>query len=526
VLLTFHSVLLLAMASLDLLLALYCAARLLANRGGWAFLGLMASIIAYSLGHALQVVDPDPSKSSYWTHAQQIGLTAFPAFFGLLALRTTHSAWAQSLVFRLILFAPVFLLLPAYGLGCFLQCHPAQNPVVHYVAGYIAGTRWHAVRDLYAVAYLSLAALRLLTQLSGSQRSHRNQTLLMLLAAMAPSALYLAALADRQSIWTSPTSPLLFNISSLLFAYSIFGNRFLDYNPIARELVFDRMLEAVILLDPHLRIIDFNNAATHIFPELEQHLLGEKLDHLYPHAPGLQELVTDCSDHGCELPETARGHTYEAHIQQLHLHGLLLGRMLRFNDVSRQVELRRDLERMATTDALTGVQNRGHLLTSLHREIKRAARLRSPLAILFLDLDLFKRINDTYGHSTGDDILQLFARTIQKNMRSTDLFGRYGGEEFLFVLTGTTQEQAQQVAEKVRKAIAALSHPVDSALISITTSIGIATYDNFDEHPSSDALIQRADAALYQAKAQGRNRVICWDAIEKGKLRQESGATV
>ena len=122
------------------------------------------------------------------------------------------------------------------------------------------------------------------------------------------------------------------------------------------------------------------------------------------------------------------------------------------------------------------------------------------------------RTNGTYGHNAGDEVLRIFAHAIQNNMRATDLFGRYGGEEFLFVLTGTTREQALQVAEKVRRSIAAQNPVIEGRHISFSTSIGVAVYDNFDEHMLPDELVHRADQALYLAKEGGRNRVVGWSA--------------
>jgi len=483
-------------AGFNLFLILYGLIRLRGSRGGWSFIGLLSTTFLFAMGYALESSDLEPWRSMLWSQIQHFAVTAFPAFYLMLVLQATNVSLARLPKLRLVLFGiPVILFA--------LHAQLNEHSLVHA----------KHIRNLYIHGYLTIALFRLLSQLGSSHRTHRIQTLLMLLASLAPWIMYLTDSITTLKPWSFDSAPFILTLTPFLFAFSIFSFRFLDFNPIARELVFDRMLEAILLIDHRLRIIDFNQAATRIFPELDRNMLGESVSLLYPHAEGLQQLVADCSDHGYELPETPLGHTYEAHIQGLVQHGTLLGRMLRFTDVSRQVELRRALERLATIDSLTGALNRRTLLESLSREIKRAARLRTPLAVLFLDLDFFKRINDTYGHNTGDEVLRVFARSIQKNMRDTDLFGRHGGEEFLFVLTGTTQEQALQVAEKVRSTVEAQKPLIEGKVIAFTTSIGITVYDSFETLLDGDLLINRADAALYQAKAKGRNRVECWENV-------------
>jgi diguanylate cyclase (GGDEF)-like protein len=161
-------------------------------------------------------------------------------------------------------------------------------------------------------------------------------------------------------------------------------------------------------------------------------------------------------------------------------------------------------ERRATTDLLTGIANRNHCLDRLEEALERSRRYGHPLSVLALDLDHFKAVNDRYGHAAGDAVLLRFAETISAVLRSIDVFGRMGGEEFLIVLPDTQLAGAGDVAERVRAAVEALSIPVDRAVLRITVSIGVAQMN----HTNVDALLLDADRALYQAKAQGRNRTV------------------
>ncbi len=166
------------------------------------------------------------------------------------------------------------------------------------------------------------------------------------------------------------------------------------------------------------------------------------------------------------------------------------------------------LERLATTDALTGLHNRRYLQQSLDFELARAQRASHPFCLLLLDIDHFKRVNDTWGHQVGDKVLVHLAQLLSDRLRATDLRARWGGEEFVALLLDSDRDAALHTAEKLRKAVEDAS--VDVGLdepVSITISIGVACFP--DHGADEKELFARADAALYRAKDSGRNRVEC-----------------
>ncbi|QCI62834.1 GGDEF domain-containing protein [Phreatobacter stygius] len=164
------------------------------------------------------------------------------------------------------------------------------------------------------------------------------------------------------------------------------------------------------------------------------------------------------------------------------------------------------LYRLATRDALTDVLNRREFARQAELILRRLAFERAPVAVLLLDLDFFKTINDTHGHAAGDLVLAHFAAAAAHCLRPSDLLCRYGGEEFAVVLPRVSLDQAEIVAERMRAAAAALAVPAARSEVRLTTSIGLA----FSATSAADlsALLQRADTMLYRAKAEGRNRVI------------------
>jgi diguanylate cyclase len=167
-------------------------------------------------------------------------------------------------------------------------------------------------------------------------------------------------------------------------------------------------------------------------------------------------------------------------------------------------EAYRRIEELAELDELTGSFNRRCIMRVLEEEISRSRRTGSPCSIALIDLDWFKRINDAFGHPTGDEVLRTFAITMFANIRTIDRFGRYGGEEFLLILPDTTEQSAARILDRLRAIVAELDWSAFSPGMQVTISAGVAT---LRQNENSDSFLARADNALYAAKARGRNRI-------------------
>jgi diguanylate cyclase (GGDEF)-like protein len=164
----------------------------------------------------------------------------------------------------------------------------------------------------------------------------------------------------------------------------------------------------------------------------------------------------------------------------------------------------------ATVDRLTGVANRQALLASLFSEVERASRYERPLCVAFVDIDHFKTVNDTYGHAAGDIVLRGVAQAIAENLRASDLVGRYGGEEFMLILTETTVEEGAALSEKLRTLVERSRFTVEgNAELSVTISIGIV--GGVGKQLRMEHLVRDADAAMYSAKSLGRNQTYIFE---------------
>jgi diguanylate cyclase (GGDEF)-like protein len=173
----------------------------------------------------------------------------------------------------------------------------------------------------------------------------------------------------------------------------------------------------------------------------------------------------------------------------------------------------RALSEVTSRDALTGLYNRWYVIEKIDSEINRALRHGSPMSVLMLDIDHFKRINDTWGHAAGDEVLKSIGKLLRESCRVYDVPGRYGGEEFCIVLPETPLGNTEIVAERIRKRLEGTEVTCGGETVVVTASIGIA---GMDESAGGDilspaALLDRADRALYSAKSRGRNRIETWD---------------
>ena len=170
-----------------------------------------------------------------------------------------------------------------------------------------------------------------------------------------------------------------------------------------------------------------------------------------------------------------------------------------------------DAEELSTADSLTGISNKAHFMSHSSALIEKARRDRANCYLLFLDIDYFKRINDTHGHDIGDKVLIEIARRVQSCIRAGDLFARFGGEEFVIFMTGPNDAGVNEAAERVRRSLCGRKFEFGDVSLDVSASIGVSKIIDFGVdkaiHNTLDKALQNADSAMYAAKKDGRNRV-------------------
>lgn len=189
-------------------------------------------------------------------------------------------------------------------------------------------------------------------------------------------------------------------------------------------------------------------------------------------------------------------------------------------DISERKKAEKVTRELLSTDPITGLYNRRYFFSIVNALIAEAARYRRPITFMLLDLDHFKKINDTYGHAKGDLALQHLANSIRHVVRESDVFARFGGDEFVIFLPQTDTAQAVYLAERLREHLSSTPVPNIGDNIFITLSIGMTCVPAPYESVSIDSLMEQADLALYQAKQQGRDRACVWAMSDSDSSRQ------
>jgi len=326
-----------------------------------------------------------------------------------------------------------------------------------------------------------------------------------LLVAVIGYALYMAGLTPHRLDF----SPLFLALSGSLFAYGLFRYRMLNFTPIAHVRAFEAMGEGAIILDNENCLVDFNEAVHSIFPQLSNERLGESLERILAVESELVELVRSGERRRAELFITVEGviRCYDVTLSPVSgRQGRRLGKVIILNDTTRQFQLAQELKELAIHDPLTHLFSRRHFFEVAATEMARARRGHRPAAVIMVDLDHFKKINDTLGHQAGDLVLVETAARFRKALRTSDVICRYGGEEFVLLLPETDAAAALGVAERLRTAIASRGIASEGAELQVTASFGVSALSAAMPE-SIDDLVRAADEALYRAKLAGRNRV-------------------
>jgi diguanylate cyclase (GGDEF)-like protein/PAS domain S-box-containing protein len=285
------------------------------------------------------------------------------------------------------------------------------------------------------------------------------------------------------------------------------------------ELLLNSAGEGIYGVDLDGRCTFINPAAINALGFSRQEVVGQRQHELFHHhhSDGHLYAEADCPVIAT-LHDGIRRQVEDAFIRKsgeafpvqmtvtpIHEDGHMVGAEVVFQDIAKRKAMEAELMRLATTDALTGVANRRRLIEYMEAELARVKRFSETSFLLMLDLDNFKSVNDTWGHSAGDAALRHFADLCRLRVRQSDFLGRLGGEEFGIVLSRTDRAGALQFAESLRQSIAYSPVPSAKGQIPLTVSIGIARFEDGDEN--SDNILVRADVALYRAKASGRNAV-------------------
>ena len=365
---------------------------------------------------------------------------------------------------------------------------------------------WFPVHVAYSYGLIAAGTLLLVYELAASPR-HRRALAAVVVAPGIVALMNVAYLSGWSPLPFIDPTPLGFAIGTFVLNRGLLHSGLLDLSPALHREVLEQLDDGVVVLDDAGRIIDLNAAAAEMLLPDDQAVaaLGVPIDTLLPH----QSLAALGDRPGRTAEVDIDFRTYEVRATRLQQDA---GRatVLVFRDVTVRLEAenellraRHEMERLAYTDALTGLHNRRSFMTRLLEECDRVHRFDQDLALVLVDIDHFRAINDRLGPEAGDMLLRHVAEDVQGCSRACDIPGRIGGEEFALLLPGTDAAGAMRVAERLHELIG--RHRAAAGEPPVTASVGIAAADRAD--PDWQALLRQAGRALDRAKAAGRNTV-------------------
>jgi len=350
----------------------------------------------------------------------------------------------------------------------------------------------------------AISFVMLIFKLFTLEKKYRVNILLLLAGVLVPVVANILFILNL-NVYDINYTPVSLTIVSLLLYINIIKHNLFDIIPCASEAALQSIREAFILIDNNKNFLHANEAAIALLPALKNFKKESKIEKLndWPIKLLHDENNKIVSPVQFSISEN---NFYNANISELiGDKRTLLGYIIIIQDITESVLLTKKLEEIAYTDELTGIMNRRHFLNQALPQCERIKRTNGSAYIVMFDVDHFKKVNDTYGHATGDKVLQCIVERLKGVIRSYDLFGRYGGEEFIMFISDITEEDVRKHSERLRVALADTPMVFDKIEITISASFGVASVLSADD---IIGVIELADKALYQAKNAGRNRVV------------------
>ena len=491
-------------------------------RDRWVLAALVGLTALYAFGYGIELV----GESVAWILAtftvQYLAIAFFPTLLLWLAAIHEGGAWARQRWWKVLAVGvslATLLVVATNPLHDLFHVNPVLDTSGPFpLIAFERGPLYLAFHVYAAVGVLAANLLFLRAWLSRS-RLRRTQSAMLFFASLVP---WLGNLVNQARVMpiNVDVMPFALFVTCVLAYVGVVRLGLADLAPIARDLVFERMGDAAVVIDTEGRVIDQNDAAVRLLGRLAEPGTARPGAHLQSVQPELAEAATAVAaaagEEGGSLRDTLRDEPPEVvlHGRSFHVRSVALrdrrrrpqGRVLVLRDITRYVEMESVLRSLATIDELTGIPNRRHFLELTARGMAQARRHRRPVSMVIFDLDRFKLINDTHGHQAGDTLLRAIAHTAAASVRSGDVIGRFGGEEFAVFLPDTDEAGGTIFAERLRATIAAARVEWRGRKLSVTASIGVVTAHG-DAAPTLDQLIAAADSAQYAAKARGGDEV-------------------
>lgn len=478
-----------------------------------SFLILLSfTVFLYLAGNYIEIANTILETSVVGLQLRYVGDAFVPVLWYLCVAEFCGIKFKQAYTYVLLLFIPALtacmaLAWPQTRLlfeSVVYANHTTQGNVI-VIPGVLYGLRsiFHYGINVFGLLTLAYCYKK------GTKRFKR-QVFLFFFSALIPLANTTTFTVNNSGI---DITPYFLSVSMALFANALYRHGLFNQTLIIKSNAMNHLLEGVLLFDSDGIFMDANDSARDIFPQVAHVLLGmhiDDMDYLPFTSAVFQEMKGQNNKKAGEFTRLYGNETktFNISVSPIHLKKRKIGYSIILNNITPLKKLLTELEVQSSTDALTNIYNRRYLFDAGESIVQTLKYSNEPFCAIMFDLDFFKMANDTYGHVFGDYVLKTVASICSASLRSTDIFGRYGGEEFCVLLPNTPIEGACVKAEALRQKISAHPFELGRVKTSITASFGVAVYaEPCAGSDAFSALIKRADEQMYRAKENGRNQV-------------------
>ncbi|MGG1551013.1 histidine kinase N-terminal 7TM domain-containing protein [Paenibacillus ferrarius] len=475
-------------------------------------------IAIYCFSSALGLLSTTLQELKLWTTVQYIGMPFSPPLGLLFVMHYLGFPVTRRRVILLLAIPVISLCMVATNDWHHLHYRVFEidpilgAPYVHQEIGV-----WYMIHGVFTFGSMFVAFWLVIFQWRETAKTYRPQLIALMFGQLVPIVTAFVYLVGLTPPGVDPV-PMVLWISSLLYVWSINSSRLFTLMPVAKDAIFQSINDGVLVLDEFNRIIEFNRACQRMLPRLHKRQLGQQFAETWPKLAGSPfpfPLKVEAQSLDLQLAAEGRPDaTYQVRITPLEHANQGKGLLLIFTDITELKRLQRQLEHHAYYDELTGAPNRRAFFQQGTLTLEESRQAGEPFTVVLMDVDYFKKVNDTFGHHVGDQVLMHVAHLCQQELQAGELFARYGGEEFVLALKGRTLQEGEAVANRLRTRIASKPLTTTEDKISVTLSLGVAEAADGPEETLSQ-LLNKADQALYAAKQAGRNRVCVYAGTEQ-----------
>ena len=472
------------------------------------FGALCLSLQIYLLGYLLEINTDTLKQMLFWNQIQYFGIPFFPTLWLLVSMQYTGRGKKYRKLKGILLFiipCMTFLVRLTNNWHHLYYKRIELQQIKDLELMFLTKGPWYFIQMGYVLITLVICTWFYFQRYSKSIGDEKIQFKILLTASTLPYISLILVSTNLGGIGIDYTAIIL-PPCVLMIHLAMSRYNFLEIKLLGRERVFENSLAGLILLNRFYRVVDYNNASVHFAGWFSITIKEEQMEILLKDQEELLKNIKNLEEKIFHLLVEDEDHYVYMGVREIKNKQEIVGYLVTLEDVTERELLRKRLIEMASIDELSGLNNRRRFRESAEEILQRARRYQENVSVLMMDIDYFKKVNDSYGHQVGDAVIKEFAKMLSTVFRGTDIIGRMGGEEFAVIMLHIEMDNAYQKAEIFRESIEHKTMVFGQHQVKITVSIGISVFG--EKAQNLDTLINLADNALYEAKRQGRNRTI------------------